>query len=283
MIALFVAIVFSAQMVFGQGSTDNPILPRIYEEGYTIEQIKNFALGNFELLPASVGESYRKQEYSKNYREKVLSIVNEGLRRSGEYVNLNNGQPLDDSHIEWIYQHVYRVYNDKLPAHYRNTWKNGLYVSDCTTKTPYFGPLDHFKYGVCEIKLDKPSCANLTPDFSLLGYFVQKAPEKEPEQIVPERVVYTVAQPKVEPYVAPKVFELPKEPIKEKKQIKIWKIVIPIAALIGIAAYLLRPKGGPAPAPGYPADTGGPAGAPGYPADTGTSTGGPTGAPGYGG
>lgn len=163
---------------FSQARTDNPILPRKYEEGYTIEQIKNFALGKMD------GVSL---EYASNYRKKLLSVINEGLRRSGEYVNLNNGKPLGDDYVEWIYEHVYRVDNDSLPANHANTWKNGNQVSPTVSKKPYYGPLDHFKYGVCEIKLGKPSCANLTPDYSLLGYVKHVEPEKSNQRSEPEK------------------------------------------------------------------------------------------------
>ena len=88
----------------GQG-TDNPVLPRIYEDGYSIEQIKIFALQN--------------TPYSADYRVKLLAIVNNGLRKSGEYVNINEGRPLDESHITWIYQQVVRNPSVHLPKGYK--------------------------------------------------------------------------------------------------------------------------------------------------------------------
>lgn len=156
---------------FAQARTDNPVLPRIYEDGYSINQIKEFALGY---------RSGVSHEYASSYRQKLLSIINEGLIRSGEYVNVNNGNPIEARHIGWIYEHVFRVQNDSLPAGHRNTWKNGSQVSwTSKSQKKYYGPLDHFKYGVCEIKLDKPSCANLVPDYSLMGYVKQTDPEKK--------------------------------------------------------------------------------------------------------
>lgn len=169
----FLLIVLGTIEAVGQGSTDNPILPRVFEEGYSLEQIQGFANGKGPLAKGREG-------LSVNYRIKLILIVNKGLERSGEYVNLNNGQPLDSRHIDWIYEHVYRVQNDSLPANHDNTWKNGDQVSDCTTKEKYYGPLDHFKYGVCEIKLDKPSCANLVPQYIFLTT-VQEKPIETPK------------------------------------------------------------------------------------------------------
>lgn len=174
---LLVVLILVGLETFAQVPTDNPVLPRIYENGYSIEQIKEFALGNRQGVSS---------EYARSYRIKLLSVINEGLKRSGEYVKLNDGKPLGDEHVEWIYQHVYRVQNDSLPIGHRNTWHNGSQVSWTDPNKPqkkYYGPLDRFAYGVCIIKLDKPGCANLNPDFSLLCYVKQTEPEQRKEEV----------------------------------------------------------------------------------------------------
>lgn len=86
------------------------------------------------------------------------------------------------------------------------------------------------------------------------------------------------------------VFEMPKNrevklidlnippPVVKKDHKLLW---FAAGVLVTSAALYLatRDRGGPAPAPSYPADEGGPAGAPSYPANTG---GGPNGSPTYG-
>jgi len=155
----------------GQSRSDNPILPRVYEEGYSIEQIREFALGNRKGI---------NPDYARNYRLKLLEIINEGLKISGELDNLNGGELLDETFVDWIYDHVERVYNDSLPEGHRNTWKNGHQVSwTSKPQKKYFGPVDRFVYGVCIIKLDKPSCANLVPDYSLIDRTKKISPKKQ--------------------------------------------------------------------------------------------------------
>lgn len=184
------------------GQTDNPIRPRIYEDGYSIEQIKNFAL---ELT-----------DISASYREKLLDIVNTGLRKSGEYVRINDGKPLTDNHISWIYKQVQRHPNGYLPAGYSNTFKRGNDVVSYKAKKDYYGPLDVFTFGACVINLDKPSCINLLGD---LGLYeppgsqrpTQYAPNTQTQQVPSgtSGVGYSAPQ-KPEPatdFVAPKTIQ----------------------------------------------------------------------------
>jgi hypothetical protein len=148
--------------------TDNPILPRIYEDGYSIEQIKKFAL---ELT-----------DISASYRKKLLDIVNTGLRKSGEYVRINDGKPLTDNHISWIYDQVVRYPNGYLPAGYSNTFRRGNDVVSYQARKDYYGPLDVFTFGACYINLDKPSCVNLLGD---LGIFEPPGSQKPLTQYTP--------------------------------------------------------------------------------------------------
>jgi len=145
----FLVLILVGLKSSGQGS-DNPLLPRLFEEGYSIEQLRDSAL--------------RSTEYSQNYRKEVLKMVNRCLRNSGDYLNLNQGNPLDERHISWIYQNVFRNPNDSLPAGSGNTWKKGNLLIPFKSKVQYFGPVDYFQYGNCRQKFDKPSCGNLIVD-----------------------------------------------------------------------------------------------------------------------
>ncbi len=177
-----------------KAQTDNPILPRIHEDGYTLEQIEDFAL--------------EANEFSQNYRKKLLSIINSALRSSGEYVNVNNGKPLTENHISWIYDQVQRDLKGYLPAGYSNTYRNGNSVKPTTGKIDYFGPIDRFVFGSCVVNLDKPSCVNLLGDMGIFeppfraNQITQQDPtlQKSEQQIVasqPEQTSITgFVQPK---------------------------------------------------------------------------------------
>lgn len=198
------------------GQQDNPILLRIYEDGYSIEQIKQFAK--------------EPTVYSQSYRAMLLSIINNGLQQSGDYIYLNNGQPLNESHIDWIYTQVHRVLKDSLPVGSSNTWKNGNKVSPCITKKSYYGPIDRFTYKTCLIKLDKPSCGNL------LGY--TEVVKKSCIVIKPQ--TQTANDNKFILQQSIIINNLTVPPPKEEKKIKIGWIVIPIFAIaVGTATYFL--------------------------------------------
>lgn len=238
----------------GQG-TDNPILPRIYEDGYSIPQIEEFAL--------------MVTEFSNNYRKKMLSIINKALRSSGEYVNVNGGQPLTDNHISWIYDHVQREPNGYLPAGYSNTYRNGNSVASSKGKTDYYGPIDRFIFGSCIVNLDKPSCVNLLGDLGIFeppnrgGQIVQQQPPVE--QRSKEQITSQATEQSSTAFVAPKTamdMALSRVPEEEQsndiflpKNKFNWKPVIivggvAVVAGTGILLYsLLNKKGKPQDAP----------------------------------
>jgi hypothetical protein len=237
----------------GQG-TDNPVLPRIYEDGYTIEQIESFAMQN--------------TPYSKDYKVKLLVIINSGLRHSGEYVNINEGRPLNESHISWIYQRVKRNPNVHLPKGYKNTYKNGNKISPCNGTSDYNGPVDQFIFGQCVINLDKPSCANLLGDMEVLQFDPPAKQEssttvfiKEKEEtssfVLPKNMSTLASMPV--PYEQPNPISIPASKFN-------WKPVVIIggATLVvgtGFLLYSLLKKangGGPIDAPPVGGDEGGP-------------------------
>ena len=239
-----------------QNSTDNPLLPRIYEDGYSIEQIKDFAL--------------QSTEYSSNYRRVLLKIVNNALRESGEYINVNGGQPLTSSHISWIYDHVERDPNGYLPVGYRNTFKSGNSVVSIKSKKEYYGPIDMFIFRTCVLNIDKPSCINLLGD---LGIF--EAPnisQQDPTMPLVQQRTHQESESESETnagFIAPKTASemmLGKVPEEQNTNDIVlpkynwnWKPVIIIAGTAvtigaGLLVYSLLKKGKPNDPIGGPVD-----------------------------
>ncbi len=264
MVSLFVLVLFVVLNTNGQGS-DNPILPRVYENGYSIGQIERFAQEN--------------TEYSRNYRSALLYIVNLALQKSGEYLNFNEGNSLVDKEkdINLIYSYVVRKQNGYLPSGYRNTYRNNNFVVPYKSKSPYFGAIDQFVFGSCVVNLDKPSCANLLGDMDKVQ-ITQIVKTKPTINYVPEPVFTPKKSIENSPYIYVKPLDIlpKKEESTNKIQFKngnllFWKIAIPVVAM-GVGVYFLtltrqknvyvQDPGGPAPVPGH--DAGGPVGAPGH-------------------
>jgi len=112
-VASFLILLFVVTMKTNGQGHDSPILPRIYEDGYSIEQIKNFALKD-------------SNELGNSFRERLIYTITNGLIQAGEYVNYNNGNPIKTSKkdISRIFEYVIRNEKDSLPAYHRNTYKD---------------------------------------------------------------------------------------------------------------------------------------------------------------
>jgi len=119
---------------FSQGK---PICP-YNENGYTVSQVKSFALEPSEL--------------SANYRKELLKIVNAGLVKAGENLIL------DQRHISWIFQHV-KDSAVQLNS-FVNSYKIGnvIYFKDDKN---FSGMVGVFQYKKCRLILYKTICLNL--------------------------------------------------------------------------------------------------------------------------
>gem|GEM_PF-3906607 len=207
--------------------TDNPILPRIYEDGYSVAQIEEFAL--------------QSTEYSSNYRRVLLRIINHGLRESGEYINVNGGQPLTSSHISWIYDHVERDPNGYLPVGYSNTYRSGNNVASTKGKTAYHGPIDRFVFGSCVVNLDKPSCINLLGDLGIFNVsnkvvsqqqdlFQEEKRKNEASKVLANEPAPPLSMLTSEPLVPISNYAPPEQ---EEKNLPKW--VVPTVVVLGTA------------------------------------------------
>ena len=131
---IFVLATLLGLECFSQGK---PICP-YNENGYTVSQVKSFALEPSEL--------------SANYRGEILKIINAGLINSGE--NL----VLDQRHISWIFQHV-KDSAVQLNS-FVNSYKIGnvIYFKDDKN---FSGMVGVFQYKKCRLILYKTICLNL--------------------------------------------------------------------------------------------------------------------------
>ena len=132
-------IIFAFALLLGLEcfSQGKPICP-YNENGYTVSQVKSFALESTEL--------------SANYRKELLKIVNTGLANAGEKLIL------DERHIEWIFKNV-KDSSIQLNS-FVNSYKIGnvIYFKDDKN---FKGMVGVFQYGKCRLILYKTICLNL--------------------------------------------------------------------------------------------------------------------------
>ena len=62
------------------------------ESGYTVSELKNFSTG--------------LSEYSKNYYQAELDIINDGLRKSGRASKLKEFPLVSGRHNDWTFDHI---------------------------------------------------------------------------------------------------------------------------------------------------------------------------------
>ncbi|MEK7572675.1 MAG: hypothetical protein AAB493_02380, partial [Patescibacteria group bacterium] len=108
------------------------------ENGYTISEVKQFALLNTEL--------------SHNWRNELLLIVNAGLLDAGENLILN------ETSINWILNQI--SYEEVKLESFINSRKFGnkiIFFQDVNFR----GTVGIFKYGKCKLILFKTICLNL--------------------------------------------------------------------------------------------------------------------------
>ena len=234
-----------------KGQLFPPVQP-YNESGYTVEQFENFALGTTDL--------------SCSYRAEVLHIVNQFLQKTGLYMNYNNGQPLDDAWISWIFCPCRTWAEHRI---YSNGFWNTHQSSDGKRIIPYWDK-NSFEGLVTVLHLDgytldlaKTICMNLVKvPFKKL--VLQEERFTQPTTPV-DKTNWAYREPERtdQPYI-------PIPPIKEEKKFKVGFVVIPLAIIAaGVATYLIsqdrghhgRPGGGPVD-PVDPVDPGGPGGAP---------------------
>lgn len=228
------------------------------ESGYSVNELKSFATGG--------------TEYQNNFYQALLDIVNDGIRRSGRDSKLVEFPLKSGRHDDWLFSHI--VIKDGIILEgFLNSGKNGNQITFFWDEKVFRGSCFVFTFDGLEITIAKTICMNLLKIPIVFANYEQKNPEPEivPEkEIVPDRSFVPI-KPKPDNYVAPKIYFPKEEQPLTKKKIKIWKVIVPVGAILAtVAALLLHPhhttvdNGGPAGAPGYPANPGGPSGAPGY-------------------
>lgn len=104
-----VLVVIATVLGFGQ-RLHNPVQP-YNENGYTLIQFESFAS--------------KPNEYSASYRKKLLEVVNRFLRSTKLYKKYNNGDPLDERWISWIF-YPGRTWSERRVYEngFRNTWQS---------------------------------------------------------------------------------------------------------------------------------------------------------------
>ncbi len=121
------------------------------EDGYSVAKVNAFALG----LNSSVAK-----ELVGNYRKELLQIVNEGLKKAGYNLVLN------ETHISWIFNQV--VYENVSLSSFTNSCKNGNSIVFFSTGV-WQGEVGIFVYKDCRIILYKTICMNLIKNAVEIG------------------------------------------------------------------------------------------------------------------
>ena len=231
----------SAQTVFGQ-HRGNPIRP-YNENGYTVPQVKSFV--------------FEKTTLSTNYRVKMLELINNGLEESGENIRVT------ENNLRWILDNCI-FYKEKVLDNFINTMSVGDNIETYPDKN-FRGTVGVFQYGKCRLVLFKTICMNLLEvPVELVSLALPPKLKFETPPVGPDDGWRRYKQP-TQPDL-----NLPEPKKAPKKKIKIWFIVIPVAAIItGVAIYLKNKKHGttieprsmpggipatPVPTPGLPAD-----------------------------
>lgn len=146
---LFLILILTLGWLVSNAQLHKPVQP-LNENGYTLVQFETFALS--------------PTEYSASYRERLLSLVNHFLAETGLYKKYNNGNPLDESWISWIFypgrtSTEWRVY----PNGFRNTYQSydGRSVEWFWDKRRFEGLVTTLHLEGYELDLGKTVCTNL--------------------------------------------------------------------------------------------------------------------------
>ncbi|MFZ2205701.1 MAG: hypothetical protein WAV23_03870 [Minisyncoccia bacterium] len=139
------------------------------ENGYTIDQVKNFLMGTSEL--------------SKNYRKEFLHIVNFGLVTAGETVKV------DENNIFWVLDHV--QYSEMKLEGFTNSGRKGNTIQFYPDKN-FQGTVGIFQYGKCKLIIFKTICMNL---LEVPVIIQQTAPAPVPSPVVKDDNQYQRVQP----------------------------------------------------------------------------------------
>lgn len=243
---LMLGVVLSSN---GQG----PIQP-YNENGYTVSQIKSFALSDSDL--------------ASNWRKELLLIVNSGLISAEIKI-----ETLDHRHLDWIFDRIH--YEVVTLTNFTNSKKVGVgAISFFTDRNTFTGQVGVFEYNGLRIILFKTICMNLLK-IPVEKRITQKDPEK------PQTPIVSITSDKAESegpvtWNPPKNLnqavldlpmittpQLPKEKFNWKPVFWVGGVAV-ITSLSYLAYTLLKSKpitndlGGPVDPPSPTPDTGGP-------------------------
>lgn len=169
-------LILTTSWLISSGQLHKPVQP-LNESGYTLAQFEAFASNS--------------TEYSASYREKLLSVVNHFLAETGLYKNYNNGNPLNESWISWIF-YPNRTYTEwrVYPNGFRNTRQSfdGRSVEWFWDKRRFEGLVTTLHLEGYELDLGKTVCTNLVDvPYKTVHLFppqVNPAPEPVPDRFI---------------------------------------------------------------------------------------------------
>lgn len=141
-VLVFLLLVLSSIGVSGQKYP--PVQP-YNENGYKVSDLRRFLYENTSL--------------SNSYQTEFLRVVNKNLRSTGEYLNINDGQPLDESCIPWVLAKI-SIESKNLKGFMNSRNKNGQ-LDWYFDKNSFYGPCFIFRFGNCSFTLAKTICMNL--------------------------------------------------------------------------------------------------------------------------
>jgi len=209
---------------YGSG---NPICP-YNENGYSIAEVKTFALGDGLL--------------NENYRKEMLRLVNQALVSSGEQLVLT------ENNISWLLDQV--IYKPiTLSAGYKNSRTlDGFNLSFFNDDKGFTGEVGIFVFGKCYLILFKTICMNLLDvSWNDLGIKIPNqlpistnAPVVNKDTIINITNIINIPRDTIINVIN---LNLPKQestnsPVKVKDgKLLFWKIAIPVISLVGIGTY----------------------------------------------
>lgn len=239
---LFLILILTISWSVSNGQLYPPIQP-LNESGYSLQEFESFSL--------------KSSEFSSNYRRELLGIVNQFLKETGLSGKYNQGMPLDEKWISWIFYPERTWIEDRTYSNgFWNSHQNGNKVVFYWDKRYFRGPVTTLHLDGYELDLGKTVCMNLVkiPYKTIYQVPPQNNPAPEP---VPDRFIKTEREDNQftqsviikdeEGYAKPSLGNLnPNQPKKERRVIKIRVghvvITVAVVAIVVEVVHLILHK-----------------------------------------
>jgi hypothetical protein len=166
-----VVVVLLLMLSIGVSGQKYPPVQPYNESGYKVSDLRRFLYENTSL--------------SNSYQQEFLRVINKNLRSTGEYLNINEGQPLDESWIPWVLAKI-SIESKNLKGFMNSRNKNGQ-LDWYWDENSFYGPCFVFRFGNCSFIMAKTICMNLL-DISADYVYSRKQPERQ--VVVEEQPVY---------------------------------------------------------------------------------------------